>query len=171
MGDIRVKFRATRRRYTLRGEAIVDSGAQTSVLGLDDACQLGVDVARARRVDRITAGGLTLTGLQLTNVLVEAGGRKAMLDDVFVPIAQIVSVRDKRTGKSKKESRAVARDESPLLGQDFLQRSKSMLDFETDTLRGLETLGPPVSLSRRFRIRPASKANRELIRALASCRR
>ena len=163
MGDIRVTFTATRRKKRLQGKALVDNGAQTSMLGLNDACRLGLDIARAKKVDRETAGGLLLSGLRLRGVHVEANGRTAKLDDVFVPIAQEIIVGGREV------SRPVGREQEPLLGQDFLQASNSFLDFENDTLLGIETLGPPISLSRKERVRPASKEHRELIRALATC--
>jgi len=168
MGDIRVRFTATRRGKKLRGAALVDSGAATTMFGLHDACRLGLNLEKAPKVDRETAGGLLLTGLRLTGVHVEANGRKAVLEDVFVPIAQVVKVRDK-TGKINTKTKAVVRDQEPLLGQDFLQASGSFLDFATDSLRGVESLGPPIRLTRKFHVRPASRRSLELIRALASC--
>lgn len=169
MGDIRVKLVATRKGKTLRSAALVDNGAVTSVFGLDDACQLGLDVARAKKVHRETAGGLRLAGLRLRDVHVRAGEREAILNDVFVPVAQVITVRDPKTGRTVEKSAPVARDEEPLLGQDFLQASQSYLDFATDSLRGVEELGPPVRLHQKPVVRPATRTERELIRALATC--
>ncbi len=52
-------------------------------------------------------------------------------------------------------------------GRGLRFASKSFL--ANDMLLGIETLGPPISLSRKFTVRPASKQERKLIRALATC--
>jgi len=168
MGDIRVKFTANRRKHRYVGKALVDSGAQTSVFGIDVACKLGVDLAKAPKVERETVGGLILDGLQLGSVKIVANGRKATLHDVFVPVAQVTEIKNKK-GVVTRITTPVPRDEETLLGQDFLQASKSMLDFSDDTLKGIKELGPSRSISRKFTTRPAGKAAREIIRALVSC--
>lgn len=161
MGNIHVKFIATRGRHRLAARGLVDSGAETTSLSLREACALGLDVTKAKKTVRVGVGGGAIQGLKLDRVKISVGKRHAVLNDVFVPVTREVRGRP-----------VLVANEEPLLGQDFLQASKSILDFSTDTLRGIETLSA-VRLRDldpyRGKFRSATAAEKTLITQLARC--
>lgn len=177
MGEIYVRARVSVGSATARPLRMeVDGGAKTSVIGLNIACRLTPNlIERAEEVRRVTAGGAVLVGLQLPPMSVTAGRYKATLTDVFVPIAEEIVLKRKnpKTGRTEKKTarRPVDRNEPPLLGQDFLQATGAFLNYTTHRLEGVHDAlyQPTATLSRKFKQRPATKQDRELIRTLAWC--
>ncbi len=167
-GDVEVKFKASRKGLSIEGQALVDSGAVTSVFSFNTACKLGIDEKNTIKVIREGVGGIRLRGLRLHNVVIEANGRRARLYDIFVPISQESYEIDKKTKAKKLVLVALDRDEPPLLGQDFLQKSKAILDFNNDTLRGNSGDGT-FSLSRKFKTRLATAKEAKEIELAAKC--
>ena len=176
MGDIHVRAKiavGAAQPRTMKMQ--VDGGSVTSVIGLNDACDLvpGL-VSKGAKIRRETVGGSVLIGLQLNSVSVTIGKRKAVLHDVFVPVAEEITIKrtDIKTGRAvtKTARRPVDRNEPPLIGQDFLQATDSIINYATHRLEGIEFYEPVASLSRKFRQLPATEQDREVLRAMAHCR-
>lgn len=156
MGRIHVKAKVKfREQRTL--SLLVDSGADSTTIGLNAACKLGLDVMSAPIESRTTVGKAILKGFRLDGVTIETRGRKATLDDVFVPVVR-------QEGKRVFE---IDRNEEALLGHDFLQKSRSILDFKNDTLRGLEP--ETIRLHEPTKRLRATKADRAMLRSVAYC--
>lgn len=162
MGKIVVPISVTKGRHKFSGKALVDSGADVTNLNPGDACNIGFDIFSAPNVEMKTAGGGTIRGVHLHNVTIVSGKRRAKLGKVFVPLTRVVRRKD-----GTEFERRVEYGQPNLLGHDFLQKARAYLDFDTHTLRGLEELGPPVSLSRDTKFYPVPKKDREIMRAVA----
>jgi len=151
MGEIKVRFKASVKGKSIRGRALVDGGSEDTLLNLNQACELGLNVAHAKIVDREAVGGIKVHGYELS-VTVETEGKKARVR-AFVPVA-----RETEAGVRE----AFPRNEEPLIGQDFLQRTGANLNYKKDALEGIGF--------RRWRRKKASAATVRFLRGHSFCR-
>jgi hypothetical protein len=159
MGRIHVKAKLKRGRKSINSSMLVDSGADATMLNLDEACKLGLDPERAEVQTITAAGGAKLQAYRMANVSIAVGKRKAVLEEVYVPA---MIIEGQGTNRRFKQIR-----EESMLGHDFMQKSKSVIDYETHELRGYQT----VRLRPELNPRPASAVMAKQVREFARCKR
>lgn len=140
MGKIIKSFTATTATGKIRREGKIDTGADRTIIPFRDACLLGLDTTAAP----IRAMG-TATG-RMSGFLIPARvqiGKRVGTVQIFVPVFD-----DRGAPISRKHS---------LVGHDFLQATKAMLDYSKpheQVLSGFEKLpNERVTAKERARLR------------------
>lgn len=110
MGRVYKTFIARRGGKKVKGKALIDTGADTTVFDRETACSLGFDVRKATPAEVEGYGGRRRAGARFS-VDMQVGQRRAQID-VFVPADR------RRTDK--------------IIGHDFLQEVKAPLDFDRE---------------------------------------
>lgn len=120
MGRIIKKFTAVRGTKTSTGTAQIDSGADQTVLGVQHAHRLGIDLCTTPSATLVGVGKGRLMGVESV-VRVTIGKRTANVA-AFVPLVRVLP-----SGK-----RQLATSEENLIGHDFLQVSGAKLDYSKE---------------------------------------
>lgn len=114
MGRIIKRFSAKTSKGAVKGSAKIDSGADSTILRFDAACELGLDTKNDKIGAMRAADGGRLTGFYIP-IKLRIDARQAEIE-AFVPV--FVNSQE-----------MLEKDQKHLVGADFLQEAKVILDY------------------------------------------